>query len=1288
MSCTPQPYGRIPAVLVKNPSYYLPRLNVVSMSFGWSVGDILAAVRLLVQVGQALKDTGGASSDYQQTSLFLEGLGATLQRIQTYSEKHEGQGLLKGLQKDVEAVRDAVNGFRDRIQQNFGPSLGATAQGGWRKISAGPRKVQYGLFVSKEAKELQEKIATPLRSIQMSLGIEALSIISDLQNITIRIPEETSERVKHTIENVLSQRSEDEIVENQRKLFKQVCEWLLDHGPAPDDFHTTSRKLRPGTCEWIFEKSDFQRWMKDVDNVATPPLFWISGNPGAGKSCLATRIIQKTQDLEPVAYFYCDAKDERKRTLLSILRTWVWQILVLFPGSLPNIAVIYDKGTLPTVSNMCEALKLLVQDEGKCLLVLDGLDECEPVVRKELFSILSEVLALYRVLIVSRHERDIDVGITRSTKGVGFGSLRMSESDNEADIKGYLAEEVEDMELGDEDLEKNVLDKLQRNAKGMFLWANLMVQDLSGSGRSIEEYEIALNNLPKTLDDVYGRILNTLNSNSERRDISKKLLQWLACAVRPLTLEELRAALAIGMNEERSNPKKRIPNIEATIRQCCGSLVDIDSTRETTIVRLIHASVKDYLLSTPNISLPYASLMVEFTAAHTYISRCCLTYMCFDDIDLLLIDGNRKASQNIVEQHIKAWPLLDYAALNWSRHLSLARNSPEALMELRRLYCSDINTIKWLQLLSPLRGDKGKWRPSSGTDILDHLNMIRFSELISDHEKYRQWLLHLDGLNTGRFSRWQRFMCCSVVLTCSPVLHIASFFDFDAFGKKLIQEGHSVELHDARGATALHEAARADASNAAKMLLEAKAAIDAKDQEGLTPLVYAMDWEQDLRIRSGPFEVASILIHAGADVCVKDRDPYTSLLRACDIPLPDDEHIAELVTLLLENGATKILNEGAQGTPVGWAGMISSIRLLRIFLASGAYVDAGMGNARNEGLIATPLVKVCELRDAPAIPVLIEAGASVHARDFDRRTSLHKTTRNDSYEASKLLLQHGADVNAVATDGSMPIHEAARENHIDQIRLLIQYHSKLEVEDSTGRTPLDITVDNNSPEAVRLLIEAGANANRRGRVVEATDKQIKLKLAEQGYQPATDHDIFHVYWILTQALTISLPRPVALRIINLSEYYLQSEASRSDYITVTEPDVGPTYLRSSPITRSVKKIVFKLKSHDQGFSDFQRHHGSYNHSYTWFDVAVFDAQGRQVEIEEDDRKIQVNVHASSKTRLHTVVYGQGQHMRQCKWLGNLGAGDVVAVVPIARYPGWVNHVLAARIETYTLCLRD
>jgi hypothetical protein len=158
---------------------------------------------------------------------------------------------------------------------------------------------------------------------------------------------------------------------------------------------------------------------------------------------------------------------------------------------------------------------------------------------------------------------------------------------------------------------------------------------------------------------------------------------------------ELKAALAVEVDDEQSQPKRRVPNFEAAIRQCCGSLIDIDMGNKT--VRLIHASVKDFLLNEPPNRIVYASLYVDAAVANAYIAQCCLTYLFFEDIDWVDVNDDRDASLSKLDDHIATWELLNYAAVNWnSHHLSshlTNSNSPQLSQSLQRLCTSDQNTI-------------------------------------------------------------------------------------------------------------------------------------------------------------------------------------------------------------------------------------------------------------------------------------------------------------------------------------------------------------------------------------------------------------------------------------------------------------------------------------------------------------------------------------------------------------------------------------------------------------------
>jgi hypothetical protein len=94
------------------------------MSFGWSAGDIVAALQLLHKVGVALKDTGGASSDYQDASAFLDILTVTLQHLKALQAAPLDPDLAKNLGQLCEQAQGPLTVFCERIRDSFERDLG------------------------------------------------------------------------------------------------------------------------------------------------------------------------------------------------------------------------------------------------------------------------------------------------------------------------------------------------------------------------------------------------------------------------------------------------------------------------------------------------------------------------------------------------------------------------------------------------------------------------------------------------------------------------------------------------------------------------------------------------------------------------------------------------------------------------------------------------------------------------------------------------------------------------------------------------------------------------------------------------------------------------------------------------------------------------------------------------------------------------------------------------------------------------------------------------------------
>jgi ankyrin repeat protein len=121
----------------------------------------------------------------------------------------------------------------------------------------------------------------------------------------------------------------------------------------------------------------------------------------------------------------------------------------------------------------------------------------------------------------------------------------------------------------------------------------------------------------------------------------------------------------------------------------------------------------------------------------------------------------------------------------------------------------------------------------------------------------------------------------------STALHLATCKDKEKIAKLLIDRKADVNARDEYGATPLHKAANTNAPKVAKLLIDAKADVNTRDKYGATPLHEAA--------RCGNLAVAKLLLAAGADVNAKDDKNKTPLAGA-------NESDKEIIELLKKHG--------------------------------------------------------------------------------------------------------------------------------------------------------------------------------------------------------------------------------------------------------------------------------------------------------------------------------------------------------------------------------------------------
>jgi hypothetical protein len=165
-----------------------------------------------------------------------------------------------------------------------------------------------------------------------------------------------------------------------------------------------------------------------------------------------------------------------------------------------------------------------------------------------------------------------------------------------------------------------------------------------------------------------------------------------------------------------------------------------------------------------------------------------------------------------------------------------------------------------------------------------------------------------------------------------------------------------------------------------------------------------------------------------------------------------------------------------------------------------------------------------------------------------------------------------------------------------------------------------------------------------------------------------------------------------------------------------------------------RKIVFQLWSEDQGWSDDRDNHGTYRGSYSWYDASVetldcdilnqgcvtwpahllvcgsdspilvqspfhFTRRDPEHPFLPPPTHLQRNVHANRTIHHHTITWhyldsidspvameadlnGRGWKSLDGSFVRSLKVGDCITLWMRARFPGWLSHVVKAKIETY------
>ncbi|KAL7951461.1 putative Pfs NACHT and ankyrin domain-containing protein [Trichoderma barbatum] len=682
----------------------------------------------------------------------------------------------------------------------------------------------------------------------------------------------------------------------------QFLNWLpsLPGGKIQED--TYERRVK-GTGEWLMEHPVFKYWLEEPAST----LLWIHGKPGCGKSHLASRLIHDlgTHNSGPdsaLSYLYCSSTQYNvKMDLNSLLGSLLAQLcLRLTANEIENILQIAMSGTKesPSRAQMKEWVHAVLEKFQLCYIVIDGLDECSDFPDKQLEDFCTFIASLVehkispphiKVVIFSRPRyQTIDRVFSR------FPQIRVDDGANENDIKSYISEKVDEVNLdpSPEEYEgfEEIKELMLNQAGGTFLWVRLKVKDFKEIG-SVDDIKEALQDPVEGLDEIYGQtIRKILGRPKYSRDRALRALLWVANAYRSLSKVELLEVLSTKPGQSGLNARQRLSLDLPLSTECFDLIVDVDG-----YYQLMHASLKDFLLSqAPSLSIGGKDQI----NAHDMLAETCLTYLNFD-----VFHQVSKLSLDSLEKLLKEHPLLEYAACFWGYHFASAngRQAEPTNRLLARLLQTETLVALCIDILEIDELGRGRLSQSSTATPLHLLTIFNLRSVvetmpelqvhINTHDQFLHlpidyamiyestdmavWLLDI-------YRRQDRELFATCLDCCQTRLLKPSIGnDWGDIVESLLSLGAGTNLRNSQDITMfpLEFALIQGAHSALDALLKAGLSPESGNPKGPPPLALAAGM--------GDLEAVKRLLAAGADVDRVGSDGRTALHDAARYGDPD-----------------------------------------------------------------------------------------------------------------------------------------------------------------------------------------------------------------------------------------------------------------------------------------------------------------------------------------------------------------------------------------------------------------
>ncbi|KAI0105552.1 WD40 repeat-like protein [Nemania sp. FL0031] len=463
------------------------------------------------------------------------------------------------------------------------------------------------------------------------------------------------------------QRNEEEAKDKHRARVTRIRDDLGPPDYGEDQEIAMDGRHDDNSGKWIIADSIFEKWSNN--DRARNDVLYVNGIPGAGKTTLMSTVIEHMEEETAndekrcVAYFYFKHNEKDRRKHKSLLRAILAQLIshddVLSDHFLHEISSI-DKAKLRSTKTLEGLIKTALASYEVSYIVLDGLDECSRDQATKSINWFLSILkdqpqptkTALRLLFCGQNDGNLEVLLA------GQPSISLAAKGHQEDIYRYCQTRSKKItkSLGIEDMNQHIVSRVTEEAKGMFLYAYVVLENLSSlTTREDVQAEMAPDNFPTGIE------------KAAKCEDATKILGWIACARRHLRWREIQSLFCIDPIKGTVDYEGK--RLRVSGKDVCGSFIEVRHATgkgagpEDTVV-IVHNTARQYLVQKKHIDAIMES---------TRLALFCFKYLTSEPF-------KGRLGEEVVTQHARNgyYALQDYAVRYWFQHVRECTKNNEA----------------------------------------------------------------------------------------------------------------------------------------------------------------------------------------------------------------------------------------------------------------------------------------------------------------------------------------------------------------------------------------------------------------------------------------------------------------------------------------------------------------------------------------------------------------------------------------------------------------------------------